>query len=141
MDKHILAPAAALVIWSLLVLIWMLIVRIQAYAKLGLDTGNTPVGGRGQDLEGLLPDNVMWKSHNYTHLMEQPTLFYATVLILAMAGASAWDVRLAWAYCGLRVVHSLWQVLVNQINVRAPLFFLSTFCLIALAISAVMATL
>ena len=42
------------------------------------------VGSRGVNLEGVIPDRVNWKSHNYSHLMEQPTLFYATVLILAL---------------------------------------------------------
>jgi hypothetical protein len=97
-------------------------------------------GGRGQDLEGVLPDSVQWKSHNYTHLLEQPTLFYATVVILALTSFSPLDVTLAWAYVGLRIVHSLWQALVNTVPVRFTLFNLSTVCLLVLAIHAVMAT-
>ena len=131
-----LAPAAALVLWSMVVLQWLAIARFGAIAKAKIDLSSVPAGSRGQALEGVLPDKVMWKSHNYTHLMEQPTLFYPTVIIIALTGASALDVWLAWAYTGSRVVHSLWQVLVNTIPVRVALFTCSTFLLLALAVRA-----
>ena len=83
----------------------------------------------------------MWKAHNFTHLMEQPTIFYPVVIILALAGPTIGDARLAWAYVALRVVHSIWQATINTIPVRASLFFISTFVLIALAVRAVIATL
>ena len=83
----------------------------------------------------------MWKSHNYTHLMEQPTIFYPAVIILAIMGATGLDVGLAWAYVAIRIVHSLWQASVNRIPVRAALFFVSSFVLIALAVRALVATL
>jgi hypothetical protein len=73
--------------------------------------------------------------------MEQPTLFYATVFILAMSGASGLDVRLAWAYVLIRVVHSVWQATVNRVPVRMVLFMLSSVCLIILALRALLATL
>jgi hypothetical protein len=87
-----------------------------------------------------MPAKVNWKSHNYTHLMEQPTIFYPAVLIIAVMGASGIDVMLAWAYVGLRIVHSLWQGLINTIPVRVSLFLLSSLALLALAIRAVLAT-
>ena len=111
------------------------------WARPGLDLKNATPGGRGQDLEGVLAAQINWKSHNYTHLMEQPTLFYAIVVILAIMGAGATDVLLAWAYVGLRIVHSLWQATVNKLPVRFTLFFISTGCLLALAIRAAAATL
>jgi hypothetical protein len=142
MDKTILAPAAVLVLWTLMILLWMAAVRFPAIARSGMDLKKVPPGGRGQDLEKVLKPNVNWKAHNYTHLVEQPTLFYAVVAILTLAGQSGGvNTMLAWAYVGLRIVHSLWQTLVNTIPVRATLFFLSTFCLIALAVNAVRATL
>ncbi len=63
-------------------------------------------GARGADLEGAIPDKANWPAHNHTHLHEQPTPFYATVLILAVMGPAALDVTLAWVYVGLRIVHS-----------------------------------
>ena len=141
MQTQMLAPAAVLVLWSLIMLLWTIATRFGAFGKAGIDLAKAKPGGRGESLNGVLPDEVMWKSHNYTHLMEQPTIFYPAVVIIALAGASVWDVRLAWAYTGLRIIHSLWQALVNTIPVRATLFFISSFVLIALAGRAVMLTL
>lgn len=140
MNSQILAPAAVLVVWTLFILFWMAATRFPAIAKAGIDMGARP-GGRGQDLEGVIPDKVNWKSHNYTHLVEQPTLFYATVFIAALTGSGdAWiNVWLAWAYVGLRIVHSLIQVLWNKVMVRFAVFVLSTLCLLALAIHALLA--
>jgi len=139
MQQAMLAPAAVLVAWSLIMLGWAAATRLPALSRIG-GMANAKPGGRGQDLEGVLPPLVNWKSHNYTHLMEQPTLFYAVVAILAIAGAGRIDVALAWGYVGLRVVHSLWQATVNRVPVRFTLFSLSTFCLIGLAVRAVLAT-
>jgi hypothetical protein len=142
MNAPILAPAAVLVLWSVVMLFWMAGTRIPAMGKSGADLKTAKRGGRGVDLEGVLPDSVNWKGHNYTHLMEQPTLFYATIAILALAGAGdGMNVQLAWGYTGLRIAHSLWQSLVNTIPVRFTLFLASSLCLTVLAINAVRVTL
>ncbi len=141
MQVQMLAPAAVLVLWSLIMLMWMILTRLGAMSKIGINLKQATPGGRGAGLDGVLPDSVNWKSHNYTHLMEQPTIFYPVVVILALAGAGAWDVGLAWVYVAIRVVHSLWQALVNTISVRAQLFFASSIVLIVLAVRAVMLTL
>ena len=141
MQSSILTPAAVLIVWSQIVMLWMAVTRFGAFGAAKIDLRKAPPGGRGQDLEGVLPPQVNWKAHNYTHLMEQPTLFYATVLILALSGAGALDVRLAWIYVLLRIVHSVWQATVNRIPVRSSLFFISSICLIVLAIRALLATL
>lgn len=140
MNTGMLAPAAVLVAWSLIMLLWMGVVRQPALKNAGV-TLRESRGKRGQDLEGVVTEDVMWKSHNYTHLMEQPTLFYALVLILALAGNDGVDVILAWAYVAVRVVHSLWQATVNTVPVRLTLFTLGTLVLIAFTVKALMATL
>ena len=144
MNKAILAPAAVLVVWSLLVMCWMAATRFGGLKEVPKDKLRElpKVGGRGEDLERVLPKKAAWVSHNYTHLMEQPTLFYATVGILALLGqASGLNVMLAWAYTGLRVAHSIWQGTVNTIPVRFGLFTVSSLCLLWLAINALLATL
>ena len=138
MQQAMLAPAAVLVAWSLIMLGWAAATRLPALSRIG-GMANAKPGGRGQDLEGVLPPLVNWKSHNYTHLMEQPTLFYAVVAILAIVGAGRIDVALAWGYVSLRVVHSLWQATVNRVLVRFALFALSTFVLMALVVHAALA--
>jgi hypothetical protein len=138
----ILAPAAVLVLWSLIVLLWMTATRFPAFAKAGLKMSEAEPGSRYVDVEPMMPAKVNWKSHNYTHLMEQPTLFYAVVAVLALAGeGSGINASLAWAYVGIRVVHSIWQSTVNIIPVRVALFTVSTLVLWGLAINAVRATL
>lgn len=142
MDKSILVPAAVLVLWSLVMLGWLVLTRFPALSQAGIDLTKSEPGGRGQNLEGVLPGKANWASHNYAHLMEQPTLFYATVAILALTGASGGiNTTLAWAYVGLRIAHSIWQATVNRIPVRFMLFLLSTLVLIWLAINALRAAL
>jgi hypothetical protein len=141
MEKSILAPAAVLVAWSLVMLLWMAFTRLPAASKLAPKGTPTPPGLRGQDLDPQLPPSVAWKSHNYAHLMEQPTIFYAAVLILAVVGAvTPLLVNFAWGYTILRVVHSVYQATINQVMVRFAIFLASTICLIVLAIHAVLAT-
>ena len=138
----ILAPPAVLVLWSLMMLLWMSVTRFPAFAKVGIKVSEAERGSRYVDVESMMPARVNWKSHNYTHLMEQPTIFYAAVVILALVGdGSGINVAFAWAYVAIRVVHSIWQATVNIIPVRVTLFTLSTLCLWALAINAVRATL
>ena len=142
MNSPILAPAAVLVLWSLIMLLWMAAVRFPGMSKAGIDLKAAPPGGRGIDLEPMLSAKANWLSHNYTHLMEQPTIFYAAVAILALSGSGdGINATLAWAYVGLRIIHSLWQALVNITAVRFLIFLIATICLFALAINAVRATL
>lgn len=130
----LLAPLVALVLWTLLMWIWMYAVRIPAVRRAGIRPD--PQLPRGQQM-ATLPAAVRWKADNYNHLFEQPTLFYALVLALVLAGdASQASLGLAWAYVGLRVVHSLWQSLNNRIEIRLVLFTVSSLVLTALAVRA-----
>jgi hypothetical protein len=141
MEIHssIFAPAIVLVLWSLIMLVWLAGTRLPAMAKAGIALGAV-VGKRGRDLEGVIPDRVNWKAHNYAHLMEQPTLFYATVIILGVIGqGEGLNLQLAWAYVGLRIVHSIVQATWNRVAVRFTIFFTSTLVLLALAVHAAIA--
>lgn len=138
----LLAPAAVLVFWSIVVLGWIVMTRFPAFARVGINLGEVERGVRYSDVEKDMPANVNWISHNYTHLMEQPTIFYAVIMILVLVGdASSVNVAAAWGYTGVRIVHSLWQGLVNTLKVRIALFTLSTVCLGVLAVNAVRLTL
>jgi hypothetical protein len=138
----LLAPVAVLIVWTLFVLLWMAFKRFSAFKSVNIKLAKLPPGGRGQNLEGVLPDKVNWPSHNYAHLHEQPTLFYATAIILAlMDQGTQLNVALAWGYVILRVVHSIWQIGVNTLPVRFTLFLLSTTVLMVLAINALKAAL
>jgi len=132
--QPMLGPVIALVLWSGVIWAWMYATRIPAIlrAKMALD----PMAPRGEQM-AQLPARVRWKADNYNHLMEQPTLFYAVALSLAMLGdASLPSLVLAWGYVGLRVVHSLVQTQVNHIPLRFAVFFISSLLLFALALRA-----
>lgn len=130
----LLQPLGVLLGWSCLIFLWMYRVRFPAMRAAGIDLRGRR-GGKGTDLDGVVDPKAQWKAHNYNHLMEQPTLYYACILALAMIG-DAWIVTLclAWAYVGLRVLHSLEQTLVNRIRVRFPLFFAASLCLFGLVV-------
>ena len=137
MDTTILQPVVTLVAWSMLMWLWMYATRIPAIQKARMRLDPNEVNGVQMS---SLPANVRWKADNYNHLMEQPTIFYAIVISLAILGeGSDINLMLAWAYVGLRVIHSLVQALVNKILVRFGIFSLSSLVLIALVVNAVCA--
>ena len=113
-EHGIIAPVLVLVAWSMVMWLWMYATRIPAIraAKMVLN----PLAPRGEQMASL-PASVRWKADNYNHLMEQPTVFYALALCLAIIEQGAGvNIYLAWAYVMLRITHSLVQVSVNKIN-------------------------
>ena len=137
MQSPILAPVVVLVAWTLVVLAWMVVTRFAAMKRKGISLKGR-IGGRGGNaLEGVVEDEVMWKAHNYMHLVEQPTLFYAIALTLAIGhGGGGWSTILAWAYVGLRVAHSLVQTTVNVVTYRFILWALAGLALAGLTVQA-----
>lgn len=133
----ILAPVVALVAWTLVIQIWLYLTRFPAMKRAGIDVTKLK-GGHGRQLDGRLEDHVQWKAHNYNHLLEQPTLFYAIAITLALLGNGGEELTLifAWAYVGLRVVHSLIQVTANIVRWRFLAFSLSSLCLLGLTVIA-----
>lgn len=128
------APVLTLVLWSMFMLAWLYATRIPAMrkARVKLD----PTVPRSALTEAL-PPRVRWKADNYNHLMEQPTLFYAVALSLAVLDAGdGLNLQLAWLYVALRVAHSLVQALINLIVLRWALFVASSAVLFALAVRA-----
>ena len=131
----LLGPVVVLVAWTLVMMIWMSASRLPAMKEAGIKSG---IGGRGQDLEGVIPASVQWKAHNYMHLTEQPTIFYAIVFALILMGASGMpmSIYLAWGYTVLRIGHSLIQATTNVVRYRFSLFLLSSLCLLGLTVQA-----
>lgn len=139
MIADILKPVVALAGWTMVMWVWMYATRLPAIARAKIDTRNW-VGGTGKDLDKKLPPSVQWKAHNYNHLMEQPTVFYAVALVLAITGAgNGASASLGWAYVGLRILHSLVQATMNKVAVRFAIFGLSSLCLIVLVARAIVA--
>lgn len=136
-ESHtIIGPVVALVAWSILVMFWMVVTRLPEMKRKGIDI-NTVRGGRPGALDGVLDDKAQWKAHNYIHLMEQPTLFYAICFALAlMGGGDGINTILAWIYVGFRVAHSIVQGTVNIVRYRFLLFFGATLALMGLTVHA-----
>jgi len=137
MHTQILAPVVALVAWSLVMQIWMYATRFPAMKRAGISLKGR-VGGRGGALDGVVEDQVQWKAHNYNHLMEQPTLFYAIALSLALlGGGGVWiNVWLAWGYVAFRILHSLIQATSNVVKWRFLAFSAGSLCLLGLTVHA-----
>lgn len=139
MHSDILRPMVVLIAWTLVMLGWMLATRLPAMKAAGVDM-STLVGTKASDADRSLPPQAQWKVHNYNHLMEQPTLFYAVCTVLALSGTgngiNAW---IAWAYVGLRIAHSLIQATSNRVRYRFVVFMLSSVTLVALTLHAALA--
>lgn len=137
----ILQPVVALLAWTMVMWVWMYATRIPAINQLPKDgAAGADVGWTKEKLEGLLPAKIQWKAHNYNHLHEAPTLFYAAALVLAMIGqGDGLNATIAWIYVGLRIAHSIWHATVNRVMVRFALFALSSLALIALILHAAIA--
>jgi hypothetical protein len=137
MDTHPLGqPVAVLLAWTFVIFFWMYATRIPAMIKAGLDL-KAMRGGTGASLDAKLPPEIQWKAHNYNHLLEQPTLFYAAALLLMLTGSeSQLSVQLAWAYVAFRIAHSFLQATVNITRFRFMLFLGGSLCLLGLVILA-----
>ena len=136
MNSPILMPLLALVFWSFVMEAWLYATRIPAVTR-----GKIVYDPRrpADEFHARLPPNVRWKADNYNNLMEQPTVFYAVALSLALLGAGAGvNAILAWAYVALRIAHSLIQALVNVLMPRFVVFIASSFVLLVLTVRAAM---
>ena len=138
---EILKPLAVLAGWTMVMWLWMYATRIPAINKLPKPTEpGADQGWTGAMLEALLPAKVQWKAHNYNHLHEAPTVFYAVALALAMLGqGDGLNAKIAWAYVALRIVHSVFQSTVNKVLIRFGLFALSSLALMALVLHLLLA--
>jgi hypothetical protein len=140
MSHAILLPMLVLAGWTMIIWVWMYATRLPAMGRAGID-GTKMVGSTGKSLRDDLvaagEQRASWVADNYNHLMEQPTIFYATALALAVMGeGGSLAVNLAWGYTGLRIVHSLVQILSNRVLVRFGVFALASLCLFGLVLLA-----
>jgi len=135
----ILQPVVALAAWTMVMWAWMYATRIPAIGAAKVDLDDM-VRDPASSLDDVLPVGVQWKAHNYNHLHEAPTVFYAVAIVLAIIGAGdGLNAQLGWVYVGLRVIHSLVQATINKVMVRFALFLMSSLVLIALVARAFLA--
>ena len=126
-----LTPVLLLVCWTLIMWLWMYATRIPAMQKAKIDPDSARHPGTYSD---RLPANVRAVADNYNHLHEQPTIFYALVLFAGLTGGdSALMLNLAYAYVGIRVLHSLIQILSPKVLLRFLAFTAGTIVLFVMA--------
>lgn len=129
-----LTPILALIVWTFVLWIWLYATRIPAMRAAGMHKFKTK-----DDLKAL-PRAVQNIADNYNHLHEQPTIFYALAIYSHLAGnADSMNVGLAWAYVGIRIVHSLIQCTSNFIPARFMVFAAGTLVLLVMTIRNVIA--
>jgi hypothetical protein len=139
-NMEILKPVVVLAGWTMIMWLWMYATRLPAMTAAKVNPDDLVKGSPKKTLDDVLPHTVQWKAHNYNHLHEAPTVFYAIALVLAIIGqGSGLNATIAWAYVGLRVIHSLVQATINKVVLRFSLFALSSLCLIALVLHAAIA--
>ena len=126
----ILQPVIALGLWTGVMMFWMYATRIPAMNKAGIDPQDVAHPGTM-----TLPSEVSRIADNHNHLFEQPTLFYAIVISIAVLGhGDATAVTCAWSFVILRVVHSLIQSTVNLVMLRFGVFALSWVALLIMTV-------
>lgn len=122
-----LKPVLVLILWTAVMWVWLYVTRVPAMqkARINPDTARHP--GTYSD---KLPAHVRAVADNYNHLHEQPTIFYALMVFAALTGGADELMRyLAFGYVGMRIVHSLVQVLSPKVIQRFVVFSLSSFVL------------
>ncbi len=139
MHSAIFGPVIALIGWTLIMWLWMYATRIPAMKRAKIDVAKL-TGGTGADLRAVLAAKAQWPADNYNHLLEQPVIFYAICIVLAlMDQGDNLNATIAWTYVALRIVHSLVQVTTNRVIIRFTLFALATIALMMLTVHAAMA--
>jgi len=123
----ILWPAVAMAGLTFLVWVRLYQLRLGEMARKRIDAQQL---ANAADSVRLLVDTRA--SDNFRNLFELPVLFYAGVLIAAQIGVSdAGSIALAWAFVGLRAVHSVVHCTYNHVMTRFVAYALATLVLIA----------
>ena len=126
-----LTPVLVLVCWTLIMWLWMYATRIPAMQKAGVEPDSARHPGTYGD---KLPANVRAVADNYNHLHEQPTVFYALMVFAGLTGGGdALMLNLAYGYVGIRILHSLVQVLSPKVALRFLVFVLASLVLFGMA--------
>ncbi|MEO1189368.1 MAG: MAPEG family protein [Pseudomonadota bacterium] len=126
-----MTPVLLLVCWTLIMWLWMYATRIPAMTKAEINPDDARHPGTYAD---RLPANVRAVADNYNHLHEQPTIFYALMVFAALTGgADGLMLNLAYGYVGIRVLHSLIQILSPKVMFRFLAFAAGSIVLFVMA--------
>lgn len=117
----ILLPVLTLAFWTFIIFAIMAPARFYF-----LRMKHPQTAAHTKNLKGLLPPWTERVADNYNHLFEQPVVFYAITLSIAVINnIEPLMIQLAWAYVALRVLHSIVQITFNFVPLRFTLFVTS----------------
>jgi hypothetical protein len=120
--QSVLHAVLGMGVLSLVMFLWMYATRLPAMSRAKVN----PQDAMHPGSLSILPSEARRVADNYNHLWEAPTLFYAMAIYVVVTGhADAVHAACAWAYLGLRVLHSLVQATINMVTLRFSLFSLS----------------
>ncbi|MCL2871595.1 MAG: MAPEG family protein [Betaproteobacteria bacterium] len=132
LDLSMAAPMFVLAGWTAFVLLLIPIVRFTAAAQGKVKQEDFRLAETSR-----VPEWVTRPNRNYMNLLELPMLFYTISLLLVITQQATPAMHgLAWTYVGLRIAHSLFHLIVNQVLVRFAIFAASNLVLLALWIVA-----
>ncbi|HXF80495.1 MAG TPA: MAPEG family protein [Usitatibacter sp.] len=125
---YILYPVCALVLLTFLVLLVIPLRRFRAGFAGKVKAEDFRYGESAN-----VPPDVSIPNRNYMNLLEAPTLFYVACIVAFVAQVvTPGMISLAWAYVGLRVVHSLIHLSYNRVRHRLAFFAASNVVLAVL---------
>ena len=117
----ILLPVLTLAFWTFIIFAIMAPARFYF-----LRMKHPQTAAHTKNLKGLLPPWTERVADNYNHLFEQPVVFYAIALSIAVINnIEPLMIQLAWVYVALRVLHSIVQITFNFVPLRFSLFVTS----------------
>ena len=117
----ILLPVLTLAFWTFIIFAIMAPARFYF-----LRMKHPQTAAHTKNLKGLLPPWTERVADNYNHLFEQPVVFYAIALSIAVINnIEHLMIQLAWVYVALRVLHSIVQITFNFVPLRFILFVTS----------------
>lgn len=120
-------PVMALVLWTVLVLLLLPVLRIDAVRRRKVSPRYFRVNA------GDAPEYLVRIENNYNNLLQLPVLFYVlAAMMLALKISDATILTLAWVFVGLRVTHSLVHIGYNNILHRLGVFALGLVLLLAM---------
>ena len=132
--QQFLTPVLALILWTFVMWVVMYKRRIPAMNAIHR---NPQKFIEDPELWAKMPSSAVNAADNYNHLHEQPVIFYALMFYISLSQQS--DnifMYLAWAYVGIRIVHSLVQITTNKVMHRFTFFALGSLVLMIIGIRA-----
>ncbi len=125
----ILWPVFALV--ALIFVVW-LVLLVQRVRHIGANPPTAETFATGASSKRYF-EPVELSANNLANLFELPVLFFVlAILLLQTELANDIQVLLAWAFVVLRWAHSYIHIVVRNVRLRAPTYWLSVVLLLAM---------